>query len=87
MKIAKIQGVVRYKEKQSPYCNPCGRNAWPKNHNFKTLGKINSHYALTEYGVAAQPFYVLLSPSGEVLSTRSYDLDVEAFKTWLSSVK
>ena len=54
---------------------------------LKTLGKINSHYALTEYGVAAQPFYVLLSPSGEVLSTRSYDLDVEAFKTWLSSVK
>ena len=54
---------------------------------LKTLGKINSHYALTEYGVAAQPFYVLLSPSGEVLSTRSYDLDVEAFKTWLTSVK
>ena len=54
---------------------------------LKTLGKINSHYAMTEYGVAAQPFYVLLSPSGEVLSTRSYDLDVEAFKTWLSSVK
>lgn len=54
---------------------------------LKTLGKINSHYALTEYGVAAQPFYVLISPSGEVLSTRSYDLDVEAFKTWLSSVK
>ena len=54
---------------------------------LKTLGKINSHYAMTEYGVAAQPFYVLLSPSGEVLSTRSYDLDVEAFKPWLSSVK
>ena len=54
---------------------------------LKTLGKINSHYAMTEYGVAAQPFYVLISPSGEVLSTRSYDLDVEAFKTWLSSVK
>ena len=54
---------------------------------LKTLGKINSHYAMTEYGVAAQPFYVLISPSGEVLSTRSYDLDVEAFKTWLNSAK
>ena len=54
---------------------------------LKTLGKINSHYGLTEFGVAAQPFYVLLSPSGEVLTTRSYNLDVDAFKAWLSSVK
>lgn len=54
---------------------------------LKTLGKINSHYGLTEFGVAAQPFYVILSPSGEVRSTRSYNLDVDAFKAWLSSVK
>ena len=54
---------------------------------LKTLGKINSHFGLTEFGVAAQPFYVILSPSGEVRSTRSYNLDVDAFKAWLSSVK
>ena len=53
----------------------------------KTLGKINSQFALSEFSVAAQPFYVLLSPSGETLGTRSYDLDVQAFRNWLAAAK
>lgn len=50
---------------------------------LKTLGKINAHYALSEFGVNAQPFYVLMSPEGEIISTRGYDLDVEAFVSWM----
>ena len=50
---------------------------------LKTLGKINSHYALTTYGVNAQPYYVLIDDSGETMADRSYDLDVEGFIEFL----
>lgn len=50
---------------------------------LKTLGKINSHFALTEYGVNAQPYYVLQGKGGEKLATRGYDLDVDGFLQWL----
>jgi len=50
---------------------------------LKTLGKINSWYAEKEFGVAAQPFYVIMSSDGEVLRTRGYGLDAEAFIKWL----
>ena len=50
---------------------------------LKTLGKINSHYALTTYGVNAQPYYVLVDDNGETLADRSYDLDVEGFIDFL----
>ena len=50
---------------------------------LKTLGKINSHYALTTYGVNAQPYYVLVDDNGSTLADRSYDLDVEGFIDFL----
>ena len=51
---------------------------------LKTLGKINSHYALKTYGVNAQPYYVLLGGDGEPLvEPRSYDLSVEGFVDFL----
>jgi len=50
---------------------------------LRTLGKINAWVAEKEFGVAAQPFYVILSPDGTVLRTRSYDLDVNEFIKWL----
>jgi len=50
---------------------------------LKTLGKINSHYAQSEFGVAAQPFYVLMTPDGTVVRTMGYNLDVEAFLEFL----
>lgn len=50
---------------------------------LKTLGKINAWRAEKEFGVAAQPFYVIMSPDGTVLRTRSYDLDISAFIEWL----
>ena len=52
---------------------------------LKTLGKINSHYALTEFGVNAQPYYVLMTPDGTPLSERGYDLSAERFAQWLES--
>ena len=52
---------------------------------LKSLGKINSYMMASRYGVNAQPFYVLIDPeSGETLSTRAYDLDVEGFIRFLS---
>ncbi len=51
---------------------------------LKGLGKINSHYALTKYGVNAQPYYVLQGADGQTLvEPRKYDLDVAAFVDFL----
>ncbi len=51
---------------------------------LKSLGKVNAHYALTRFGVNAQPYYVLQGKDGEVLNTpRGYDLDVDAFVKFL----
>lgn len=53
---------------------------------LKTLGKINSYYALKTYGVNAQPYYVLQGRNGEPLvEPRGYDLDVDAFVQFLRS--
>jgi len=53
---------------------------------LKSLGKINSHYALKTYGVNAQPYYVLQGRDGEPLvEPRRYDLDIDAFVAFLRS--
>ena len=57
----------------------------PAGKTLKTLGKINSHYALTEFGVNAQPYYVLMASDGTVISERGYDLSAERFAEWLES--
>ncbi len=60
---------------------------WVTNANgkvLKTLGKINSHFALTRYGVNAQPYYVLEDNNGrQLVEPRGYNLDVESFILWL----
>ena len=51
---------------------------------LKSLGKVNAHYALTRFGVNAQPYYVLQGKDGEVLGEpRGYDLSVEGFVEFL----
>ncbi|HIZ86682.1 MAG TPA: thioredoxin family protein [Candidatus Coprenecus pullistercoris] len=51
---------------------------------LKTIGKINSHIAYTNYGVNAQPCYVLEGRGGELLADpRSYNLDVDDFVRFL----
>ena len=53
---------------------------------LKSLGKINSYYALKTYGVNAQPYYVLQGADGQPLvEPRGYDLDVAAFVQFLRS--
>ena len=51
---------------------------------FKTLGRINSYIARTQFGVNAQPNYILITPDGEQLApARGYDLSVEGFVEFL----
>lgn len=53
---------------------------------LKSLGKINSRYALTTYGVNAQPYYVLQGRGGKMLvPPRGYDLSVPGFVAFLRS--
>ena len=51
---------------------------------LKSLGKVNANYALTRFGVNAQPYYVLQGKNGEILGEpRGYDLSVEGFVNFL----
>lgn len=51
---------------------------------LKSLGKINSYYALHRYGINAQPYYVLQGRGGRLLAEpRGYDLDVAGFAEFL----
>lgn len=53
---------------------------------LKSLGKINSYYALKTYGVNAQPYYVLQGRDGrQLVPPRGYDLSVEGFVRFLES--
>ena len=53
---------------------------------YKDLGRANSYIARTNWNVNAQPNYVLLSPSGELLvPVRGYDLSVDGFIAFLKS--
>ncbi len=51
---------------------------------LKSLGKINSHFALKTYGVNAQPYYVLEGDDAQQLvEPRGYDLSVDGFVDFL----
>lgn len=53
---------------------------------LKSLGKINSHYALKNYGVNAQPYYILKNAEGEMLvDPHGYDLEVANFVNFLKA--
>lgn len=54
---------------------------------LKTLGKINSHFALTRFNVNAQPYYAILDPVSEQqkVPSRGYNLNVEEFVDFLKS--
>lgn len=52
----------------------------------KTIGKKFADLQKAKFGVNAQPFYVLMSPDGEILTTpRAYDLDIQAFDKFLKT--
>ena len=51
---------------------------------LKSLGKVNAHYALTRFGVNAQPYYVLQGKDEKILvEPRGYNLDAQAFVEFL----
>lgn len=51
---------------------------------LKSLGKVNAYYALTRFGVNAQPYYVLQGKNEKVLAEpRGYNLDAQAFVEFL----
>ena len=51
---------------------------------LKSLGKVNANYALTRFGVNAQPYYVLQGKGGAILGEpRGYDLSVDGFVEFL----
>lgn len=53
---------------------------------LKTLGKINSAFALEAFGANAQPHYVILDAEGNQLGdARGYNLDVPAFVEWMNA--
>jgi len=53
---------------------------------LKSLGKVNAHYALTRFGVNAQPYYVIQGKDEQVLvEPRGYNLDVAQFVEFLKS--
>ena len=53
---------------------------------LKTLGRINSYIARTQFGVNAQPNYILIAPDGrQLVPTRGYDLSIEGFVQFLQS--
>lgn len=61
---------------------------WVKTESGKTLkslGKINSNFALTRFGVNAQPCYIILDPvtEEEKVPHRGYDLNVESYLDFL----
>ncbi|MFY0605543.1 MAG: thioredoxin family protein [Cyclobacteriaceae bacterium] len=54
----------------------------------KTIGKQNADYQIREFQNNAQPYYVILSPEGELLTKpKAYDLNVDNFVAFLESGK
>jgi thiol:disulfide interchange protein DsbD len=52
----------------------------------KTIGKKFADLQKDMFNVNAQPFYVLISPDGKVLTTpRAYNLDINAFVKFLKT--
>ena len=45
--------------------------------------QINSYIARTRFNANAQPTYVLLTPGGEIIATRNYNLDTDAYLAFL----
>ena len=56
---------------------------------LKSLGKINSRFALECFNVNAQPYYAILDPVTEehLVPSRGYNLDVEKFVDFLKAGK
>jgi thiol:disulfide interchange protein DsbD len=64
--------------------DPADRITTSTGKEMKTIGKKNSYFLTTRYGVSSQPTYLLLDNNGALLApARGYDLDVEAYIEFL----
>lgn len=65
------------------------QNEWYTNKSgkqVKLLGKKNAEIQTEKFNTNSQPYYVILDSNGNLLvSPRAYDLNIEAFKTFLDS--
>lgn len=65
------------------------QNEWYTNKSgkqVKLLGKKNAEIQTEKFNTNSQPYYVILDSDGNLLvSPRAYDLNIEAFKTFLDS--
>jgi hypothetical protein len=50
----------------------------------RTLGEVNLEYQATTFNTVTLPFYVTLSPEGEVRSIAEYTTNVERFVDFLN---
>ncbi len=58
----------------------------PNGRILKSLGKINAQYQITEFGINAQPYYVIMDNDDNILITpRGYDLSISGFVEFLKS--
>lgn len=56
----------------------------PEGRRLKDKGRLNSHIALTRFGVNSQPNYFILDSTGSVLKgPRAYDLSIPAYLEFL----
>lgn len=53
----------------------------------KSIGKVNSAFQISKFGINAQPYYVLIDPRTDELlvAPRSYNLDVSGFVKFLEN--
>ncbi len=53
---------------------------------LKTLGRVNSHFVTTTYGVNQQPGYIIVDHEGKTLvPTRGYNLDIPEYINFLNA--
>ena len=54
---------------------------------LKSLGKINSNFAMTRFNVNAQPYYAILDPQTEEhkVPSRGYNLDIDSYIEFLTA--
>lgn len=57
----------------------------PEGRTLKSIGKINSYFALKQYGVNAQPYYVIQDYTGkQLVAPHGYNLNVQEFVDFLN---
>jgi thiol:disulfide interchange protein DsbD len=55
---------------------------------LKTIGKINAHYQIAQYGINAQPYYITLdNQAQQLVKPQAYDLNAANFVAFLDNAQ